>query len=226
MKKFTKLEKLVLSSACFRKKLRSALLPILFIISFILFRDILFSVALTILLFIYFHICYKYYTKYALETRDQLLDLLEKNGRKELSIPDSSKAIRLFKKSATCDLPDEPTNIKEFTLHIIFLGTEHLTIYTKCPKSLLYAVEKKTTPPKDKGKIKDSCGENREYYYYDIMGVHYDASGKKVCITLHNAEKIELTSEKAPAKKAVNAIREMLRVAYKDVVRRASQRED
>jgi len=207
-------EKILLRSACFKKNCLRNSIPVVLIVSYIVYGDWIFSLAITLLIFAYFYISYKYYIKYAGENHDALLKLLEKSGRKELEIPDESKAFHLFKKANTCNLPTTPApaiNIKEFEISIVFLGKDHLTLYTKCPKSHIYKAEKGAKPKKGKAKIKSACAENREYYYSNFMGAYYDTTEKVVNIARKSGDPLIIGAEKGPGTKIVNEIRKILR---------------
>ncbi len=214
MKELKLIEQILLYSACFRKKYLQNIIPIALIVSYIAYGDWIFSIAIGFLIFAYFQISYKFYIKYATHNKDELLKALEKSGRKELEIPDESQAFHLFKKSATCDLPTAPApaiNIKEFEISIVFLGKEHLTLYTKCPKIYIYKLERGAKPKKGKAKPKSACAENREYYYSNFMGAYYDTTEKVVHIARKSGDPLKIGAEKGPGTKMVNEIRKILR---------------
>jgi len=148
-------------------------------------------------------------------SRDDLLDMLEKKGRDELQIEKSAEAIRLFKKGPTCSLFRVTQNVKEYELSILYLGSEHLTIYKGCPNSHIYKVYKKTAPGKVIPKPIKACTQSFEYYYSYIQEAHY---GKDIVITLNNGKEITLGAAKGPGKSTVTKIRKHLRKTEKNWV--------
>jgi hypothetical protein len=148
-------------------------------------------------------------------SRDDLLDMLEKKGRDELQIEKSAETIRLFKKGPTCSLFRVTQNAKEYELTILFLGSEHLTIYQGCPNSHIYRVYKRTAPGKVIPKPIKFCTKSFEYYYSYIQEAHY---GKDIVITLNNGKEIALGAAKGPGKSTVIKIRKHLRKTEKNWV--------
>ena len=212
------LEDMVMVSACFFGRLTS-LIIVATVASYIYYADILFTVSILTLGFLYLILSYKFYIKNINASRDVLLATLEKKGRKELQIEDSAESIKLFSKVSSCELPPEPANAKEFSLCILYLGKEQLTIYTNCPKSHIYKIHKK----KEVGKFKkpkpvEACAESREYYYSYIQSVHFK---KDIILILNSGEEIPIPAGKKPAKKAVVQIRKHLRKTEKDWVSHA-----
>ena len=212
------LEDMVMVSACFFKKIAS-LIVVATIGSYLYYADLLFSVSILTLGFLYLFLSYIFYIKNINASRDVLLATLEKKGRKELQIEDSAESIKLFSKVSLCELPEAPANAKEFSLSILYLGKEQLTIYTNCPKSHIYKIHKK----KEVGKFKkpkpvEACAESREYYYSYIQSVHFK---KDIILILNSGEEIPIPAGKKPAKKAVVQIRKHLRKTEKDWVSHA-----
>ncbi len=201
------LEDTVMFSACFAKNIAIFLLFFAFF-SYIFYYDGQFTFTILALGAIYLFICYKFYIKSINVSRDILLEKLEKSGRKELNIDKDTKVIRLFNKSSSCFLPAEPANAKEFTLTILFLGKNHLSIYASCPKSHIFKIHKKRKTKKAKLKPVESCGESQEYYYSYIQSVEFKGD---IIITLNSGEKVVLKTAKAPGKEFVNELRKILR---------------
>ncbi len=202
------IEDTVMFCACFLKNI-VLIVVVLSFGSYLYHADGSFSIAILLLGLLFLYICYKFYIKSVNSSRDVLLDILEKKGRKELLIEDDAKSFKLFKKVSSCaSLPAEPANAKEFSLTIIYVGKKHLTIYKKCPKSHIYKIYKKKASPKAKAKPVQACAENREYYYSQIQGVHFD---KDMIISLISGEPLTIEAAKGPAAKAINKIRSILR---------------
>ncbi len=208
------LEDMVMISACFFGRITS-LIVIATVGSYLYYADLLFTVSIPILGFLYLFLSYKFYIKNINASRDVLLDILEKKGRKELQIDDSAQSIKLFSKVSSCELPAEPANAKEFKVSILYLGSEQLTIYSNCPKSHIYKIYKKKPGKFKKAKPVEACAENREYYYSYIQSVHFK---KDIVLILNSGEEITIPAGKAPAKKAVLQIRKHLRKTEKDWV--------
>ncbi|HIP59363.1 MAG TPA: hypothetical protein EYH01_02925 [Campylobacterales bacterium] len=207
-------EDVVMFSACYLK-LFSTIVFLTFITSYIVYADVLFSISIFFLGFLYLALSYFFYVKNINASRDVLLKKLEKKGRKELQIEDSAESIKLSKKTIPCSLPPHPANAKEFELSILYLGHEHLTIYSKCPPSNIYTIHKKKAAGDFKKKPVEACAENREYYYSYIQSVHFK---KDIILILNSGEEIEIAAGKGPAKKAVLKIRKHLRKTEKDWV--------
>ena len=201
------LEDIVMVSACFLKII-ALMLVISSIIFYIYYVDGLFSISIIVLGFFFLGFSYMFYIKSINTSRDVLLNILEKKGRKELQIDEDIEAIRLFKKVSSCSLPDEPANAKEFQLTILYLGKDQLTIYTSCPKSHIFKIHKKKVPGKMKTAPVEACGESREYYYSYIQSIEFKGD---ITITLNSGHKEVLKAAKAPAKATVNKIRKILR---------------
>ncbi len=201
------LEDMVMFSACFLKNIAIFLIFLAFF-SYVFYYDGLFTFTILVLGAIYLYLSYIFYLKSINVSRDILLEKLEKSGRKELNIDQDAKAIRLFNKSSSCFLPAEPANAKEFTLAILFLGKNHLSIYKSCPKSHIYKIHKKKASKKAKPKAVESCGESQEYYYSYMQSVEFKGD---IVITLNSGEKIELKTAKGPGKTFVNELRKILR---------------
>ncbi len=202
------LEDTVMFCACFLKNV-ALIIVLLSIGSYLHHADLLFSITILSLGLLFLYICYKFYIKSVNSSRDVLLDILEKKGRKELLIEDDAESFKLFKQTSSCAyLPEGAPTAKEFSLTIIYVGKKHLTIYKKCPKSHIYKIHKKKASPKAKAKPVQSCGENREYYYSQIQGVHFD---KDLIISLNSGDPLIIETAKGPAVKALNKIRAILR---------------
>ncbi len=200
-------EDIVMGSACFFRRFAS-LIVLACIGSYLYYADLFFSAAILILGFLYLVLSYKFYVKNINASRDVLLDILEKKGRKELNIEKDAESIKLFNKDSTCELPAHPANAKEFTLTILYLGREHLTIYSSCPKSHIFTIHKKKAPGDFKKKAVEACGESREYYYSYIQSVHFK---KDIIIILNSGQEIPIPAAKKPAKSTVVKIRNLLR---------------
>ncbi len=214
------IENLMMRSACFLKRL--VLFSILlFILSYILYQDPLFSTLMILSCILFLLLSYFFYLSNVTNCRETLFFKIDKKGRKELMIDEDSKALYLYKPVSKCDLPLEPANAKEFALSIIYLADDHLTIYTKCPKAHIYKTIKKGKTLKERQIIKDNCDKNLEFYYSYIQSVHFDKSSKKIYITLNSGQQEEIECGKTPAKKAVNAIREKLRNSEREWVEHA-----
>jgi hypothetical protein len=208
------LEDTVMVSACFFRRIAS-LIVLSTIVSYLYYADALFSSAILILGFLYLFLSYKFYIKNISASRDVLLDILEKKGRKELQIDDETESIKLFSKVSSCELPAHPANAKEFTVSILYLGKEQLTIYSSCPKSHIYKIHKKKAPGTIKAKAVQACAESREYYYSYIQSVHFK---KDIILILNSGEEIPIPAAKGPAKKTVVKIRKFLRQTEKNWV--------
>jgi len=206
-------EDTVMVSACYIKAIFSVLIPVT-IFSYIIFADGLFTLAIFVLSLLYLYLSYRFYIKNINESRDVLLDKLEKSGRKELEIDKDTEAFRVFNKVSSCQLPP-PTNAKEFYVCIVFISKEHLTIYRKCPKSHIFKIEKKKPPNKKLAKKKpvSACGESVEYYYSYIQAANFD--GKNVIIELNSGFQEIIPAAKGPAKKLLIKVRKKLREAEK-----------
>jgi hypothetical protein len=207
------LEDIVMFSACFMINIGSMVF-IATVVSYVYYADGYFTVGIFILGYLFLLLSYLFYIKNINVSRDILLGKLEKKGRKELNLGDDVEALRLFRKESSCQLPAYPANAKEFSVAILFIGKNQLTIYRKCPKSNIYKIEKKKAPGKLKAQEVAACGESDEYYYSYIQSARFD--GKKVIITLNSGEKEEIPVAKGPGKKAVNKIRAKLRAVEKN----------
>ena len=203
------LEDTVMVSACFMKRIGS-LITLFTIGSYLYYADFLFSFTVLVLGMIYLTLSYKFYLKNINSSRDVLLDIIVKKGMKELEIEKDAEVIKLFNKDSTCEVPHPITNAKEFTLTILFLGKEHLTIYTGCPKSHIYKIHKKKPAGKKIAKKKpiEVCTESQEYYYSYIQTSYFK---KGIVIVLNSDKEIVIPAGKGPAKKAVVKIRKRLR---------------
>ena len=166
------LEDTIMVSACFFRRIAS-LIVLSTVVSYMYYADMFFSSAILILGFLYLFLSYKFYVKNINTSRDVLLDILEKKGRKELNIESDAQSIKLFNKDSTCELPAFPANAKEFTLTILYLGREHLTIYSSCPKSHIFTIHKTKSSGEIIKKPVEACAESREYYYSYIQSVHF-----------------------------------------------------
>ena len=208
------IEDMVMISACFFGRC-TALILLGTIASYLYYADILFSSAIFLLGFTYLILSYKFYIKNINASRDILLQLLDKKGRKELQIDKDAESLKLFNKVSSCELPAHPANAKEFVVSILYLGKEELTIYSNCPKSHIYKIHKKKDPGALKAKAVEACAESREYYYSYIQSVHFK---KDIVLVLNSGEEIAIPAAKKPAKAAVVKIRKLLRKTEKDWV--------
>lgn len=208
------LEDTVMVSACFFGRI-TTLIVLATVGSYLYYADVLFTASIFILGFLYLILSYKFYIKNINVSRDVLLDILEKKGRKELQIEDSAESIKLFAKVSSCELPAHPANAKEFTVSILYLGKEQLTIYSSCPKSHIYKIHKKRDTGAIKAKAVEACGESREYYYSYIQSVHLK---KDIVLILNSGQEITIPAAKKPAKTSVMKIRKHLRKTEKDWV--------
>jgi hypothetical protein len=213
------LEDTVMISACFLARITS-LIVFFTVGSFLYYADFLFSFSVSVLGLLYLTLSYKFYIKNINSSRDVLLDILAGKGKKELDIEKDADIIKLFNKDSTCEVPNPITNAKEFTLSILYLGKEHLTTYTGCPKSHIYKIHKKKPPGKKYAKAKpvEACTESQEYYYSYIQTVYFK---KGIVIVLNSDKEIFIPAAKGPAKKAVIQIRKKLRETEKNWVENA-----
>lgn len=221
MEPLSLVESLYVRCGCHVKKLAFFTVPLVFIVVTVLYQNPWLSIVSGLAALLFWGLAYYFYLLNKDYHKDQLLALLDKNGRKKLEIPDDALSLHFYKKKEKCNLPDEPDNVKSCALSIIYLTEEHLTLYTNCPPSHIYTVKRKTTPKKDKGKIADACDFNIEFYFSYIQGIHFDKTSKKVYITLNSNQQYEFESEKKPAEKAINIIRNRLRTTEREWVEHA-----
>jgi hypothetical protein len=205
------IEDIVMFSACFAINI-GTIITMTSIASYLYFVDLYFTAAIFFLGYIYLLICYKFYIKNINESRDVLLDKLEKSGRKALGLEDDVEAIKLFNKDSSCQLPT-PTNAKQFTLSIVYIGKNQITVYQKCPKSHIFKIEKKKKPGKIKASEVAACAENNEYYFTNMLQANY--AGGNIVIKLKSKEIIEIPTGKAPGQKVVNRVRQKIRERMK-----------
>ncbi len=147
-----------------------------------------------------------YYQHYAKERLNAYTKMLIHAGKKKLLIMDS-KAHVLLKKGKACN--KLLSTRKEYKVSIIYFSDEFLTISTKCPPFNLFKLARGTL--KDKWAVKKSCASNKEFYYAYIQSVHFNPDTKKLDIVLTSGDIESIESDKKPAEKAVNLLREKLR---------------
>jgi hypothetical protein len=140
-------------------------------------------------------------------------ELIQKD-QKALNLPDPN-AIALFKNTNSCKRFPKTAPKKEMEVTILYIGKNFLTISTKCPKFHLF--KKDRHGPEKKWAIKDKCGMNKELYYSYIQSVYFDAGDKALKIVLTSGDIESIPCEKKYSQKAVDAIRDKLRVTDRSI---------